>query len=158
MVKPVAAGIPRRFHVKRIRQFDENLPCHGECHARLQWRHLLDPDKDQRAAVDNDGERRQPRLITVLRSVVSEHWVREMTLQEFRAPAFPFPQQNDNLTEAVLSPMTLQQAQGRRRRAGAAVKPDHRRLPTREQLVQHRQIADDDGNEAEAGPGFENCE
>lgn len=52
--------------------------------------------------------------------------------------------------------MALQKAQGCGRRAGSPIQLDHVCLPPREELVQHRQIADDEGDEAKAGACFQN--
>jgi len=52
--------------------------------------------------------------------------------------------------------MALQKAQGSGRRAGSPIQLDHVCLPPREELVQHRQIADDEGDEAKAGARFQN--
>jgi hypothetical protein len=81
-----------------------------------------------------------------------------MALQKFGASVFPLAQQHRDLLRSIIAAMTLQQARGRRRRPGAAVKLDHRRLSTGEELVQHRQIADNDSDETKTGAGLQNGE
>ena len=73
-----------------------------------------------------------------------------MAFQQLGPPSLPFPEQAVHLLQPAALGVAHQQRRGRRRRAGAPIRLDHVRLAPGEQLVQHRQVADHHGDEADA--------
>ena len=58
-----------------------------------------------RTAIHDNGQGRRPRLIAVLRAIVGEHRVGEMTFQELRTPTFPVAQEHVDLRQPVIAGM-----------------------------------------------------
>ena len=94
----------------------------------------------------------------MLAAVIGQHRVGQVTFQQFRPPDLPFPQQLVELVEAVRLRMPGQHGAGGGRRPGAPVELDDMRFPPGEQLIQHGQVADDHGDEADAGARLEHSD
>ena len=123
---------------------------HGEGEPRLPLVRVVYADHDERARVEHADQRREPRLVVVLRAVVAENGVGEVTLQKVCRPALPILQK---LAEALHLPgvrVAAQKLDRRGRRARARVEHRDADLAPRERLIEHRQVADDDCEEAEA--------
>src|SRR4051812_2983812 len=92
----------------------------------------------------------------MLRTVITQHRIGEMALEELRAPAFPLSQKGYDLASSIIAAMPLQQPHCGGWRAGAAVEPDHGCFAAREQLVKDREITYNNSNKAKPCAGLQN--
>ena len=77
-----------------------------------------------------------------------------MAFQQFTCPALPFGQKSFDRLHLSRAGQAQQQLPRRGGRAGAGVEHGDRHLAPREGLVEHRQVANDQGHEAEADAGL----
>ena len=130
------------------------MPGHGEGEAGLAGGDALDPGDYEGAPVEDDRQRRQPGLVVVLGTEVTEDWVGQVALQQFGGPQLPVPQERHSRL-AVLGAAPPEQLAGRRRRTRPLIEHREPDLPAGERLVEHRQVGDDEGQEGEARTGFD---
>ena len=72
-LKTVQRIIESRSLSDHLRKINDCMSSHGKGEPRLPRRDTLDPDYDQRAGVEHCGQRSEPGLVAVLRTVVKEH-------------------------------------------------------------------------------------
>ena len=82
-------------------QIHRRVTGHRESQLRAIGVVFLDRHHQQRGGVENRGQHRQPRLIVVLRAIVTEDWERKMALKKLRRPVFPFAQEGFDLFDAA---------------------------------------------------------
>ena len=107
------------------------------------------------AGVEYGSGRAEPGLVVMLGSVIGEHGVGDGGLQKLGAPAFPFDEEGVEAVHGVGLGEAHEDLGGGRRGAGPGVQKRDADFAFREGLVEHRHVADDDGDEAEADAGFE---
>ncbi len=93
----------------------------------------------------------------MLRPVVAEKRVGDMRLQHLGKPALPLREQIPQNLMALIEAVTLQQLRRCGRRTGPCVQQGHKHLPLREAAVEHRHIADHQGDKGQSGAGLQHC-
>src|SRR6266436_2909739 len=110
-----------------LRKIDDRMTRDGESKLGLLFTSAFDTDHDDRASIQNGGERSDPRLVVVLRTKISEHGIREMALHQLG---------------------------GGGGRAGTGIEERDIHLALGKRAVDEWQIADDGGEKSEAKTCF----
>ena len=110
----------------------------------------FDDGDQQRAGVEDGDQRGEPALVVVLRPVVAENGVGDVGLEDLRGPSLPFREQGGNGLLAAFKGVAAEEFGGIGRRAGARVEKRDADLAAGKRLVEHRQIADNERDKAEA--------
>ena len=104
----------------------------------------------ERAGVQDHRQGRHPRLVLVLRAVGGEQRVGEVGFQQLRRPLLPLGQDAGEPPRAAVGRVAEEQGARAGRRAGVRVEQRDAHLAARDGLVEHRQVADDQREHAEA--------
>src|SRR5215213_8660179 len=75
--------------VENLRDVHDGVSGHREREPRLPLVRAVYADEDERASVEHARQRGEPGLVVVLRAVVAEHGIREVTFEQVRGPALP---------------------------------------------------------------------
>src|SRR2546425_658123 len=98
----------------------------------------------------------------MLRAVVGQNRIREVALQQFRTPSLPGLQILDQFLDTPIAVMAAQQFGGTGWRASTRIEEGNPDLAARKGLVDHRDIANNEGQKAKAhaslGHGEEACQ
>ena len=137
-----------------LSQVDYRMSGHGKSEAGLFVFNVANAGHHQSGSIQNRSERAQPRLIDVLRPEITQDSVREMAFQNFRRPPLPITKNliKNTLLRALAEPE--QQFGSRGRRAGTCIQPRNLYLAAGKARIDGWQIADHNGQEAEACTGF----
>src|SRR5438034_5550787 len=127
-----ALPLPFRRRAEHLRQVHDRVPGHGERQLRLPRAPAVQPDHHDRARVEDRGERREPRLVVVLRPEIGERGIGEVTLEHVSGPALPVAQQLGERAGAGVAAVPPQQLRGTGRRAGAGIEQRDGHLAPRE--------------------------
>ena len=126
------------------------MPRDREGELRLIRAGELDLGQQQRSGVEHGGQRRQPRLVVVLRAVVAQDGEGEVAFQQLGGPAFPLAEEGFDRRPRAGARGPQDRFGGAGRGAGAGVQQRDHDLALREGLIENREIADDDGEEGES--------
>ena len=96
------------------------MPAHGICELRLAMRTSLLRHEHDRARVEHGRQRREPRLVLVVRPVEAQCRVREQALEEVGTPALPREEERADVVAALAGVASKELARARGR-AGARV-------------------------------------
>src|SRR5262245_6828035 len=94
--------------VEDMSDVDHRVTCDRKGEASLMNRSFFDGRQYKRADVKNCGQRRKPRLVAVLRTIVSKDGIRKVAFQKLGRPAFPFVKENREFNECVAVKMADQ--------------------------------------------------
>src|ERR1700691_6150860 len=131
------------------------MAAHGKSQPSLTRACTLATSNDQRRSVEYRGQRREPGLVIVLRTKISEHGVRHVTFEQLRTPALPVAEKPFQSFEAMNTGVTPQKFGGGRRRTCARVEQNDGNLSARKCLIDDGQVTQYQREEAEAQPAFE---
>ena len=153
----VGAGVSRS-RIKHLRQIDHGVPAHREGESRLALAGSFAVGDQQGARVQDRGEGAKPGLVVVLRAKIAHHRIGNVAFENFGRPALPIAQKEFERVEFARAGVAPQKFGGRGRRTGARVEQDDIDLAPRKSLVDHRQIAQHQSEEAEAQAAFDDGE
>src|SRR5690242_9953552 len=122
---------------------------HGKSEACLLSAEAFQTDHQQGAGIEDSGQRAQPGLVIVLRAVIAEHGVGNVTLKEVGGPALPVAEKDidDWLIKTVGT--TREKFRGGWGRAGAGIEKRDLALPARKTVVNNGEVPNHQGEEAE---------
>lgn len=141
-----------------VAEIDDGVTGHGEGELGLAGGGTFDGGDEEGADVKDGGEGGEPALVVVLGAVVAEDGVADMRLEDVGGPTFPLGEKCDEGGVTAIEAVTGEEFGGGGRGAGAGVKQGDRNLATAEGGVEHGNVADDQGDEAEAGAAFDDHE
>src|ERR1700691_1383419 len=134
------------------------MAAHGKSQPSLTRACTLATSNDQAEVVEYRGQRREPGLVIVLRTKISEHGVRHVTFEQFRTPALPVAEKPFQRFEAMNTRVTPQKFGGGRRRTCARVEQHDGNLSARKRLIDDGQVTEYQRQKTEAQAAFEYCE
>ena len=135
-------------------EIDHGVTSHGKGQLRLASFVPANAGDEQSRSVEHRGERADPALIGVLRAKIAKQGVGDVALKQFSRPAFPLRKQGGKDIFRSLKGVSAHEFSSCRWRACARVEERDTDLTARKCCVQHREVAHDDGEKAEAGAGF----
>ena len=139
-------------------EIDDGVAGHGEGELCLAGGGAFNGGDEQGADVEDGGEGGEPALVVVLGAVVAEDGVGDVGREDVGGPAFPLSEKGDEGGGAAIEAVAREQFGGGGRGAGTGVKQGDRDLTAAEGGVEDGDVADDEGDEAEAGAAFDDHE
>ena len=100
----VGEAVGNRSQGRRLEhqgQVNDCMASHGERQLGLVRAGVFHGDDQQGARIQDARDGRQPRLIIVLRAIVTQHREGQMAFEQFGRPAFPFRQERIDGLEAA---------------------------------------------------------
>src|SRR5258706_9885289 len=95
-----------------LRKIDDRVTRDGESKLGLLFTSAFDTDHDDRASIQNGGERSDPRLGVGLRTKINEHGIREMALHQLGAPKLPLLEEKPERLQSAGITVTAKQPAG----------------------------------------------
>src|SRR2546421_7076694 len=111
-------------------------------------RYALNAREDQRARIQDHCQRLHPGLLIVLRTIIGQDGIGQVTLQDVRAPHFPVTQQNAQLLDVLARVIATQEFHRSCRGTCTSVQQGDSQFTPRERLVEDGHVADHQGQEA----------
>ena len=147
-----------RSRAEDLREIHDGVARDGEGEFGLAFARAFDADHDERASVENCGERSDPGLIVVLRTKVGEHGIGEVAFHQLGAPMFPVFEEIVQGYLAGLVAVAAEKFAGGGRRACAGVEKGDIHFAFGEGAVDEGKVTDDGGEKTESETGFGNDE
>ena len=137
------------FQTEDVAQVHQRMARHGEGQLRLARCHARHHRDQQRATIQDRGQRRQPALVVMLRAVVAQDRVGDVRLQQLGRPALPLDQQHHQRLLPPAKRVAAQQFDAGRRRSRPRVQQRNAHLAPRKRPVQHRNISNHQRHKAQ---------
>ncbi len=141
-----------------VAEIDDGVAGHGEGELGLAGGRAFDGGDEEGADVEDGGEGGEPALVVMLGAVVAEDGVGDVRLEDVGGPALPLDEQGDERGVAAIKAVAAEEFGGGGGRAGAGVEQGDRDLAAAEGGVEDGDVADDEGDEAEAGAALKDHE
>src|ERR1700761_1057981 len=135
--------------MKDVANVHQNMAADSERELRLAECRALNGGNEQRARVENGGQRGDPALVVVLGAVVTKNGIGDVGLEHRRRPALPLRKQLVQCLISAIEVMAQQEFARSWRRTGAGVEQSYLGLPYRERGIEHRHITNHQGDKAQ---------
>src|ERR1700686_3376734 len=142
------------WRAKNLRKVGDGVARDRKRQIGLTLASSFDAYLQQRAGIQNRGQRSDPGLVVVLRPKIRQHWIRQMAFHQFRGPQLPILQYFPQRLPAALVTVAAQKLARGGWSSRTRIEQRNIHFALRERSVDEREITDDHGQETKAKAAF----